>query len=159
MKKFIKGIITNMAIYSIILTALFIFLRNKINSNNMEFRNGTYIAAIIILTIFFLIGIIQIICKIKDNLIKIFIILTILTLVSVTGFIIYLFYDLEAPVEQVVNKEGKIFVVHEYSYVSTKLEYYEYINSFIRGKNVVLTEEHEKDESNSASTQSVNSSK
>ena len=159
MKKFIKGIITNMAIYSIILTALFIFLRNKINSNNMEFRNGTYIDAIIILTIFFLIGIIQIICKIKDNLIKIFIILTILTLVSLTGFIIYLFYDLEAPVEQVVNKEGKIFVVHEYSYVSTKLEYYEYINSFIRGKNVVLTEEHEKDESNSASTQSVNSSK
>ena len=136
MKKFIKGILTNMMLYAIILSAIFVFSRNVITENGMEFKRWFYIAASITVILFFVIGIIQIFCKIHDGLIKFIFILV----------IVYFIYSLEVPPEYIIEKDGKKYVIHEYSYLTTKIEYYDNINFLLRGKDILLTEEYDKDE-------------
>lgn len=144
MKKVIKSILKNMIFYALILSAIFIFSRKIVNSYNMEFRNWFYFTIISIIFFLFIVGIIQIICKMKDLLIKIFIILTLLVFIGISLSIAYFLYDILVQYEEkVVNKKDEIFVGHMYSFVTTKIEYYEYINSILRGKEIVLYEELE----------------
>ena len=144
MKKVIKSILKNMIFYALILSAIFIFSRKIVNSYNMEFRDWFYFAIIGIIFFLFIIGIIQIICKLKSVVIKIFIILTLLVFIGVSLAITYFLYDILVQYEeQVIDKNGKKFVGHVYSFVTTKIEYYEYINSILRGKDIVLYEELE----------------
>ena len=145
MKKVIKSILKNMIFYALILSAIFIFSKKIINSYDMEFRNWFYFAIISLIFFLFIIGIIQIICKLKDLLIKIFIILTLLVFIGISLSITYFLCDILVQYEEkIVNKQGKKFVGHIYSFVTTKIEYYEYINSILRGKDIVLYEELEK---------------
>lgn len=142
MKKVIKSILKNMIFYALVLSAIFIFSKRIINSYNMEFRNWFYFAMISLMFFLFVIGIIQIICKFKSLLIKIFVILTLLVFIGISLSITYFLYDILVQYEErIINKQGKIFVGHVYSFVTTKIEYYEYINSILRGKDIVLFEE------------------
>ena len=141
MKKVIKSILKNMIFYALILSAIFIFSKKIINSYDMEFRNWFYFAIISLIFFLFIIGIIQIICKLKDLLIKIFIILTLLVFIGISLSITYFLCDILVQYEEkIVNKQGKKFVGHIYSFVTTKIEYYEYINSILRGIDIVLYE-------------------
>lgn len=145
MKKVIKSILKNMIFYALILSAIFVFSKKIVNNYNMEFRNWFNFATIGLIFFLLVIGIIQIICKLKDVLIKIFIILTLLVFIGISLSITYLFYDILVQYEeQIINKDGKKFVGHVYSFVTTKIEYYQYINSILRGKDIVLYEELEK---------------
>ena len=146
MKKFIKGILTNMMLYAIILSAIFVFSRNVITENGMEFKRWFYIAASITVILFFVIGIIQIFCKIHDGLIKFIFIMTLLAVIALILVIVYFIYSLEVPPEYIIEKDGKKYVIHEYSYLTTKIEYYDNINFLLRGKDILLTEEYDKDE-------------
>ena len=156
MKRFIKSILTNMMLYAIILVTITIFSRNIIIEKGMEFKLWFYIAIIAIGILFFVIGIIQIFCKIHDGLIKSIFIMTLLAIVAFILLIAYFIYDLEVPVEYIIQKDDKKYVIHEYSYLTTKIIYYDNINLILRGKDVVLTEEYDKDEFNRNSITSTN---
>ena len=120
MKKVIKSILKNMIFYALILSAIFIFSKRIINSYDMEFRNWFYFAIISLIFFLFIIGIIQIICKLKDLLIKIFIILTLLVFIGISLSITYFLCDILVQYEEkIVNKQGKKFVGHIYSFVTT----------------------------------------
>lgn len=142
MKKVIKSIFTNMIFYALILIAIFVFSKRIVNDYNMEFRDWFYFAVIGIVFIFFVIGTIQIICKMKDLIIKSFIIITLLVFIGISLIVTYFLYEILVPYEEkVIEKQGVTFVGHTYSYVTTKVEYYQYINLIVRGKNVLLYEE------------------
>ena len=142
MKKVIKSIFTNMIFYALILIAIFVFSKRIVNDYNMEFRDWFYFAVIGIVFIFFVIGTIQIICKMKDLIIKSFIIITLLVFIGISLLVTYFLYEILVPYEEkVTEKQGVTFVGHTYSYVTTKVEYYQYINLIVRGKNVLLYEE------------------
>ena len=145
MKKVIKSILKNMIFYALILSAIFMFSKKIVNNYNMEFRTWFYFGTVGLVFLLFTIGIIQIICKLKSIVIKIFIILTLLVFIGVSLAITYFLYDILVQYEeQILNKQGKKFVGHVYSFVTTKIEYYQYINSILRGKDMVLYEELEK---------------
>lgn len=144
MKKVIKSILSNMIFYALTLSAIFVFSKRIISDYNMEFRNWFYVTIIGTIFLFFIIGIMQIICKIKDKLIKTFIIITLLVFISISLAISYFFYEILIPYEeQIIEKQGITFVGHTYSFVTTKIEYYEYINLIVRGKDILLYEELE----------------
>lgn len=142
MKKVIKSILKNMIFYAILFTAIFIFSKRIINDYNMEFRNWFYVFAIGVMFLFLVIGILQIICKMKDKLIKTFISLTLLVFIGISLSISYFFYTVIIPYqEQTIEINGEKMVGHTYYFMTTKIEYYKYINSIIRGKDIVLYEE------------------
>ena len=142
MKKVIKSILKNMIFYALILSTIFVFSKKIVNNYNMEFRNWFSFVIISLIFFFFVIGFIQIICKMKDLLIKIFIILTLLVFIGISLSITYFLCDILVQYEeQIINKNGKDFVGHIYSFMTTKIEYYEYVNSILRGKDIVLYEE------------------
>ena len=142
MKKVIKFIFTNMIFYALILIAIFVFSKRIVNDYNMEFRDWFCFAVISIIFLFFVIGTIQIICKMKDLIIKSFIIITLLVFIGISLIVTYFLYEILVPYEEkVIEKQGVTFVGHTYSYVTTKVEYYQYINLIVRGKNILLYEE------------------
>lgn len=141
MKKIIKAIITNMIFYALILSAIVISSKIIINNYGIEFRNWFYVASIIMISLFFVIGIIQIICKTHDIAIKVFLISTFIIFIGVASAIAYFFYDLFIPYEIIVQKQGKRLIGQSYSFLTTKITYYDYINLIVRGKDVVLYEE------------------
>ena len=144
MGKVIKAILKNMIFYALIFCTMFIFLKSLINNYNMEFRDWFYIMAIGVMFLLFIIGILQIICKMKDIVIKIFIILTLLVFICISLGITYFFYSILVSYEEhVIEKQGIKLVSHTYSFVTTKIEYYEYINLIVRGKDMILYEELE----------------
>lgn len=145
-----------MILYAIILSSVFIFSRNIINKNGMEFKIWFYITIIAVLTLFFTIGIIQIFWKIHDRLVKFIFIMTLLAIIALILVIAYFIYNLEVPPEYLIEKDGKKYVIHEHSYLTTKIQYYDNINLILRGKNILLTEEYDKDEFNRDSIRNAN---
>lgn len=141
MKKVLKSIAKNMLFYAVLLSAMFIASKQIINYYNMEYRNLVYVSTVCVIFLLIVIGIIQIFGKIKDILIRAFLIATFLVLITIIASIGYFIYTLSAPYENVVQKNNKNLVGYSYSNLTTKVKYYNYINLIVRGKELVLYEE------------------
>lgn len=141
MKKVLKSIAKNMLFYAVLLSAMFIVSKQIINYCNMEYRNLVYVSVVCVIFLLIVIGIIQILGKIKDIVIRAFLIATFLVLITIIAGIGYFIYTLSVPYENVVQKNNKNLVGYSYSNLTTKVKYYNYINSIVRGKELVLYEE------------------
>ena len=133
-----KKIMKNMIVYGILLTILIIWCKYFLNNKNLEFTNIAYITITIIISLLFIIGIIQIICKMRSIILKIFFIMTFMVFIGLMVELVYFYYDVFIPKEAVIKKYNERLVTH--TYLDT-VKYYKHINNIVRGKNMEYYEE------------------
>lgn len=132
-----KYVLTYVSIYFL----LFIITKNILNAMDMDFLKWIYITSYSILFIGTIIGFLQIIIKVKNRILKTILILGILSLLTILSPIwilkICLLHD---KYEYIINKENEKFVAEVININNTTINYYNYINCFIKGTNIVKSE-------------------
>lgn len=142
MKKFLKWISNNILLFTILVIITFIVCHFLLGFFNMGFRLSAVYTLSIIIIIGLLIGTIQIYRKkgeiVRGTIIAIFICIIIFCLFF--WKIILLLFAFAYTPEHVVEKEDKKYVAHVSSWLDTHVEYYDYINFLVMGKEIRLRE-------------------
>ena len=138
MKSIKKYILKYILLYPILYTLIIVSLHYILTIFGLMFREWVYYLSVIIVIVGLIIGIIQLILKIKIKTLKvigmcIFSILLLLILPK-TLFLISWTYE---P-EYIVNVDRKKYVVYESGFTSTNLTYYEYKNIFVVGNKIIM---------------------
>lgn len=141
MKKLFAKLHKYVLTYVIIFFLLFIITKNILNAMDMDFLKWIYITSYSILFIGTIIGFLQIIIKAKNKILKTILILGILSLLTILSPIwilkICLLHD---KYEYIINKENEKFVAEVININNTTINYYNYINCFIKGTKIVKSE-------------------
>ena len=129
-KKYIpKIILLNTILYMLIIVTLYFIL----SSFKLMFREWIYIVSAIIIIGGFVAGIIQLVLKIKENVLRnVLIGIVIILLLLSTPAIFFLGAFSYAP-EHIVNKDGKKYVAYVNGFLRTYVYYYDYKNIFVAG--------------------------
>ena len=93
----------------------------------------------------FLVGLIQITIRSKDNIVQPIlklILIIIIVLLIIFGRLIVFFYALAFSPEHIVTKNGQKLVGYSHGFRTTYVDYYKYVNSFVREINKVLYEDY-----------------
>ena len=143
MKKILNKIKNNILISTIIFLVIFIISKLIINVIKLEYMQWVYKTVIFISILGFIIGIIQIITKTKNRKFKIFLetLFAIGIVICIVFFQLFaLFYALAFKPEHIVQKDGQILVAYVRAFKRTYVDYYEFVNPFVRSTNLVLNE-------------------
>lgn len=136
MKKILKNGITFSLLYGII----FYFINLILNKNNMQFMSWIYYFSYSIIILFFLIGIFQLVFKIKSK-IKRNIFLIIISIFSAITISISIYVCMIAyNPEYIIIKDNKTMVATVESFHHTYINYYDYINPIMKSVNVINSE-------------------
>ena len=148
-----KRLFTNKYTILVILIVIYKLLKYILKINNLAFTNITFYTFIVILIVLLLSILIQVIKVlyyiIKKKTIKLWIrsisgigiaIVTTLIIIFVIygGFVFVFTYE---P-EHIVEKDGKKMVARVYSFVQVQVNYYDYINLFVRGNKLKINEDY-----------------
>lgn len=129
-KKYMPRIILlDTIIYALIIVALYFIL----SCFKLMFREWIYIVSTIIIMVGFVVGIIQLLLKIKKKNTKWILISVFIILLLLSTPMIYLFSAFTYTPEYVVEKDGKKFVAYVNGFLRTYVYYYDYKNIFIVG--------------------------
>ncbi|MBP3254952.1 MAG: exo-alpha-sialidase [Clostridia bacterium] len=131
-KEIIKSFFRSMYFYTFVFAIVFIISKVIINSLNLEYMQYIYKGATIAVVIGILLGIIQSIIKSETNGRRTLIIVTTLLIVIIVAPIVAFFIAFQPP-EHIVEKGNKKYVAYVYSWHHTRVDYYEYMNFFVRG--------------------------
>lgn len=135
LKKFVKGCKNSILFYTFAYAILFIVSKLILNAIGMEYRSYVNYSSIILILIGVITGVTQILNNIKMGVIKICLIIC---NISIMGFVIIcspiiLLFVAFLPPEHVVIKNNKTYVAYVYSWLDTRVEYYDYVNFFLMG--------------------------
>lgn len=142
MKKFLKWINNNILLFTILVIAILIGCHFLLGIFNMRFRLSMIYSSSIIIVIGLIAGMIQLFRK-KGKIVR-----SVIIAICI-GIIIFclLFWQIILLVlaflytpEHVVEKENKKYVAHVYSWLDTRVEYYDYINFFAMGNEIKFIE-------------------
>lgn len=100
-------------------------------SDKLMFREWIYIISAIIIMFGFIVGIIQLLLKIKKKIVKIILISTFIMLFLISTSIIYFFGAFGYTPEHVVEKDGQKFVAYVSGFKRTYVNYQDYKNIFV----------------------------
>jgi len=142
MKKILKWISNNILLFTILVIPTLLVCHFVLGIFNMRFRLSAVYGLSIITVIVLIVGTIQLYRK-KDKIVKRMIIaISICILIFVLLFwkIILLILALLYTPEHVVQKGDKKYVAHVSSWLDTDVEYYDYINFLVMGKEIRLIE-------------------
>ena len=129
-KKYIpKIILLDTIIYTLIIVALYFIL----SFFKLMFREWIYIVSTIIIVIGFILGIIQLLLKIKKKIIKYSLISIFIILLLLSTPIVHFFVAFSYTPEHVVEKNGINYVAYVTGFKITYVYYYDYKNIFIVG--------------------------
>ena len=135
-KKLVKGCKNSILFYVFAYAILFIVSKLILNAIGIEYRKYINYFSIIWILIGVVAGLIQILNNIKISVIKICLIICsvfIMGLIIMCSPIILLFIAFLPP-EHVVERDNKKYVAYVYSWLDTRVEYYDYINFWLVGK-------------------------
>ena len=119
-KKYIPRIILlDTIIYTLIIVTLYLILYYC----KLMFREWIYIISAIIIMFGFIVGIIQLLLKIKKKIVKIILISTFIMLFLISTSIIYFFGAFGYTTEHVVEKDGQKFVAYVSGFKRTYVNY------------------------------------
>ena len=142
-KSFTKSIIhiffKKILFYSISFN-IFIYVFIKIlNLYNLELRQYIKDFLFYITTISLILGVIQIIIRIKNKIVKMVISFS-CVLVVIVLFYLYQYIQLFDPYEEVVKRDNIKYVVEVYSFLHTTGEFHKYINPFVFKKEIEVSQ-------------------
>lgn len=134
--KFKKSIL----MYTIIYFCIIIIINLILNAFNMNYREWIYLLSLILGSIGFVIGMIQLLWRIKKKIVKIIaIILFIIGLIPCTLYT-YIFCIFAYQPEHIVMRDGKKMVAYVNGFMDTYVEYYDYKSFFTVGNRLKIKE-------------------
>lgn len=142
MKKVFNFFKNNIIICAIIMLLLLVALECILGIFNLRLRQNVIYACIILIVLEVVIGIIQLYKRKEKTTKKVIIIVACILVILLIIFwklILFIFAFMYAP-EHIVYKDGKKYVAYVYSFLNTNVEYYDYINNFVIGKNKRILE-------------------
>lgn len=122
-------ILLDIIIYALIIVALYFILPFF----NLMFREWIYIVSAIVIIGGFVIGVIQLLLKIKKKFVKVVLISIFIILFLLSTPIMYFFVAFSYTPEYVVERDGKKFVAYVKGFKRTYVNYYDYKNIFVVG--------------------------
>lgn len=137
-KKILKACKKSILFYASIYAIIFIVSGIILNAVGLKYRQYINYFSIILILVGIIAGLIQILNNVKVSWIKICLIIcsvSIMGLIIMFSPIILLFIAFLPP-EHVVEKDNKKYVAYVYSWLDTRVEYYEYINFLLVSKNM-----------------------
>ena len=140
-KKYIpKIILLDTILYTLIMVAVYFIL----SFFKLMFREWIYIVSAIIIIGGFVAGIIQLVLKIKENVLRnVLIGIVIILLLLLTPAIFFLGAFSYTP-EHIVRKDGKNYVAYVNGFLRTYVYYYDYKNIFVVGNQKRIEEDYGK---------------
>ena len=140
-KKYIpKIILLDTILYTLIMVAVYFIL----SFFKLMFREWIYIVSAIIIIGGFVAGIIQLVLKIKENVLRnVLIGIVIILLLLLTPAIFFLGAFSYTP-EHIVRKDGKNYVAYVNGFLRTYVSYYDYKNIFVVGNQKRIEEDYGK---------------
>ena len=140
MKNILEKLKKSVLIYVILYAIVFILGNLILNAFNMRFRETIYFVSLIFIAIGTIIGIIQLLCKIKNQSIKLTLItLFIVTLIPCSLYTFVLGIFAYKP-EHIVIKDNKKMVAYVSGFMDTYVEYYDYKNYLVVGNKIRIKE-------------------
>lgn len=136
----IRGL--ELILYSIIYLLIFLLVKTILKIFNITFREWFFILSAIIIGITFIIGMIQLLLRLKPEFLKILSVtsfITLLLLISPFAFVISAFIYMP---EHVVERDNKKYVAYVQSWLDTNVEYYDYINFLLMGNTIRIEESY-----------------
>lgn len=136
-KKYIPRIILlDTILYGVIIVILYFIL----SFFKLMFREWIYITSAIIIMIGFVIGIVQLLLKVKKKIIKWIVISVFIILLLLSTPMIYFFGAFAYTPEHVVEKDGKEYVAYVNGFLRTYVYYYDYKNFIVVGNQKKIEE-------------------
>ena len=135
-KSFIKDCKKSIMFYTISYFIIFMLLKLIVNLLGLEFIQYIYDFSIIAIAIGVIAKIMQVFIKSKSKDTRICIVvcsISIGILIAIFSPIIMLFFFTFHPPEHIVEKDNKKYVAYVHAFLDTRVEYYDYVNFFIRG--------------------------
>lgn len=133
----------NFCIYALIYTIGIVILKLIFNLFNLEFLTWIYYASIVFIFLMMIIGIFQLLLKIKKKPIKVIsIILFVIISIIISFFGVFAGLLTYVP-EYITEKNGtKVIEIQKYwdRNKSERKQYYKYYNIFFRSKNIIDSE-------------------
>ena len=140
-KKYIpKIILLDTIIYTLIIVTLYFIL----SSFKLMFREWIYIVSTLIIIGGFVAGIIQLVLKIKENVLRNVLIGIVIILLLLSIPIIFFFGAFSYTPEYIVKKDGKKYVAYVNGFLRTYVYYYDYKNIFVVGNQKRIEEDYGK---------------
>lgn len=147
MKEIINKVKSNILLYTCIYIVVFAISKISLNKLNLEYMQYIYKFSFFVIIVGVIVGLIQITHKSKSKIVKICIGLSmtsIVVLCTIFAQLILFFYVAYFPPEHVVEKENRKMVGYVYGFLRTRVDYYKYVNFFLRGKNIKFSEDYGK---------------
>ncbi len=147
MKEIIDKMKSNVLFYTGAYVVVFAISKIFLKVLELEYMQYIYKFSFFVIIIGLIIGLIQIAHKSKYKIVKISIVLLMIAIVVLCTIfiqIILLFYVVYFPPEHVVEKENGKMVGYVYSFLRTRVDYYEYINFFLRSEKIKFSEDYGK---------------
>lgn len=138
-KKYIPRIILLDTIIYILIIGV---LHSILSCFGLMFRQWVYIISILAIAIGLIVGIIQLILKIKKKGIKISLISIFIILLLLSSRIFLLGVAFGYKPEHVVEKDGKKYVAYVDGFLRTYVYYYDYKNLIVVGKEIRIQEDY-----------------
>ena len=140
-KKYIpKIILLDTIIYTLIIVTLYFIL----SSFKLLFREWIYIVSAIIIIGGFVAGIIQLVLKIKENVLRNVLIGIVIILLLLSTPAIFFLGAFSYTPEHIVRKDGKNYVAYVNGFLRTYVSYYDYKNIFVVGNQKRIEEDYGK---------------
>lgn len=137
-----KKSFSNGIIYSVLYGTIFYLINFTLNKNNIQFMNWIYYLSYSIIILCFLIGIFQLLIKIKNKITR-NIFLVIMTIFSGIVIFISIYVSMLAyNPEYIIVKDNKKMVATVESFHHTYINYYDYINPIMKSTNVINSEHY-----------------
>ena len=130
----------NILFYTVLYFCVFVIINIILNAFNMNYRECIYILSLILIGIGGITGIIQLLCKIKNKIVKIISIILFIIVLIPCAFYTYIFCIFAYQPEHIVMKDGKKMVAYVNGFMDTYVEYYDYKNFFIVGNKLKIKE-------------------
>lgn len=140
MKKFLNKLRKNILMYTIIYICTFIIINLILNIFNMNYREWIYLVSLILIGMGLVIGVIQLLCKIKKKIVKIIAIILFIIVLIPCGLYTYIFCIFAYQPEHVVMRDGKKMVAYVNGFMDIYVEYYDYKNFFAVGNKLKIKE-------------------
>jgi len=133
--RLVKHIKNRILFYTVIFSGAFFFLKILLNIYNLEYRNKIYFVFLLIVTVGVIVGVIQLVRKIKSEKKKNIVTSVVYTLcIFLALFSLLIFAGLAMP-EHIIYEDGNKFVGYSDGLIDRHLyDYYKCENFFIRSK-------------------------
>lgn len=121
--------------------ALFAGLCLLLSLFQLQFRQGVYILSAGVIAVGFLAGVIQLLLKIKGKALKISLISVFILVLLLAARPILLIAAFTWNDECVVERDNKTYVAYVWSFLHTSVDYYDYYNFLVCGRQVRISEQ------------------